>query len=135
MTSALKLRVEENIDHLVGKSRTHNSAAHAKNVGVIVKSRKFSAEIIRTASRTNALDFVGSHADADTRAAAKNSENFLVTVRYCVTYLERYLGIVDRIGAVSTVIGDFISADFFKVLLNGLLELISAVIGSDCYFH
>ena len=135
MTTALKLGVKEHIDHLVGKSRAYNSAAHAKDICIVVKSRIFCAEIIRAACRTHALYLVGSHADADSRAAAKNSENLLVAVCNGVAYLERYFGIIYRISAVSTVIGDFISADLLKVLFNGLLKLISAMIGSDCYFH
>ena len=79
--------------------------------------------------------YTSAQGDADTRAATKNSENFLIAFCNGIAYLECYLGIVDRIGAVSTVIGDFISADLFKVLLDGLLKLVSAVIGSDCYFH
>ena len=74
MTPAFKFGVEKNVDQFTGKPCPDNAAAHAKDVGVIMKARIFCAEIIGTAGGANAVDFVCRHRNPDAGAAAENPE-------------------------------------------------------------
>ena len=56
MAAAFKLGVQEEIHQLAGQACTHDAAAHAQSVGIVVAAGILAAEAVRAAAGTNALE-------------------------------------------------------------------------------
>ena len=73
VAAAIKTSGEEDTDDFSGQARADDAAAHGQDVGVIVAAAVFCREAVVAESGPDAVDFVGSNADADTCAADEDA--------------------------------------------------------------
>ena len=74
VAAALKFVVQKGVNDLAGKAGAHNAAAQTQGIGVVVAAGVLGAERLRAAAGADALDLVGAHRHAHTRAAAQDGE-------------------------------------------------------------
>ena len=80
VAAAIKTSVEEDTDDFSGQARADDAAAHGQDVGVIVAAAVFCREAVVAESGPDAVDFVGSNADADTvqQAIGNGASGFII---------------------------------------------------------
>ena len=103
MASAFKFSGKEDVCKLKSNSCADGSCAHAKNVGVIVLSGKFSGEMVAAASCADSFEFVCANAHANSGSA--NEDSFFTFAGLdCSANFFRINGIIAGSGAVGTEI-------------------------------
>lgn len=136
-SSLVSATVEGGVYEYIGKSDCivtgDDSAAEAKNIGVIVAACHFCTEIVGDDCGANASLLVCDHRHTDSGAAAEYAE-LAIAVGYRLADCLCIRRIVDRIGGVGAKI-DKIYAALLEMLCDSVLDVKSAVIARYCYFH
>jgi len=133
MAAALKLGVQEDVDQLECQTGADSTLAQADDMGVVVLSCGLCCEAVGQGGCTNALDLVGS--DGHTDACTADQDAALGLAVYDgIGNGFGINGIMAGAGVVCALVANLM-AGFCQVLLDGLLQAVACVIGTDYYFH
>ena len=125
--------VQEGVDDLQSQSLAGDPCAQRQDVGVVVLAGGLGGEAVPAQGAADAGDLVGGNGHADAGAADEDAALALpgsdgLRHRFGVN------GIVAGIVGISSDVLHSVSL-FLKVSLKMLLEIVSAVITTDCNFH
>mgnify|MGYP007061164573 CR=1 FL=1 len=121
--------VQKGVNDLAGEAGAHNAAAQAQGIGVVVAAGVLGAERLRAAAGADALDLVGTHRHAHTRAAAQDGE-IAAAIGHSAAGGGGIIGIVTAGGAVGAKVA-VSNAALFQMLFDGLFQLITAVVSTQ----
>ena len=130
MAAALKFVVQKGVNDLAGKAGADNAAAHAQGIGIVVAAGVLGAERLRAAAGADALHLVGAHRHAYAGAAAQDDQ-CAAAVLHGLAALGGKVRVVHAGGGIGAKVGVGY-AQLVQMGLDGLLQLIAAVVGSKC---
>ena len=125
------------VDKKVGKLKTYSgayhSSAHAENVGVVVKSCVFGAEVVGAYGGTDALNLVGGDGHTDSGTANEYSP-IAFSVGNGVRHLNGNFGIIDLFKLGNAEILN-LEASVPKMVPDLVFQFKSAVVTANSDFH